>query len=97
MCQVHKDYQYEVSNQFCFGIWHRVIFLSQQITYYHHKQVTRESSNGSAEVMIFWYQDYIESNSDQCPGNGDDGAQHILMFQFVPDAEIIINAQENIS
>ncbi len=47
--------------------------------------------------MIFWYQHNIKRNGYNGAGNGDHGAHHVFIFQFVPDAQVVINAKKNIA
>ena len=97
MNQIDQHNQNKIGDEFFLCIRNGIIFLSQHITYYHHKQITTESSNGSAEIMQFWNKRIFNTTVITAPANGDHGAGHVFICQFIPNAQVIINAKKNIS
>src|ERR1700754_3441996 len=97
MQQVKQCNDGEIGEQLLFCIRHRVVFLSEYIAHDHHQQITEESCERSTEIMEFWNQQYIQQDGNKCACNSDHSAIHVFVGELVPDAEIIINAQKNIS
>ena len=71
--------------------------MSEYIAADHHEEVTTECSERGTEIVKFWNQEDIQQNGNYSATKSDDGAIQILVREFVPNAQVIINPKKNVS
>src|SRR6476619_325325 len=97
MQQINERNHHQISDQFPFCIRNRIKFLSEYIAADHHEKVTTECSERCTEIVKFWNQEDIQQNGNHSATESNKGAIHILISEFIPNAEIVINTKKNIS
>ncbi len=97
---IKQNSQDEVSRYFNHTVRYAVIFLSEEIRDDHHQSITDEGSPGrphiTREVMIGRTGDpqNVQYDGHDTTSNGNIGAVHGLVSQFIPDGQIIVKPQK---
>ena len=77
-------------------IWNREMLLAQLVTGHHHESITQYSGKGTRYVPPYWNKHVVEDNCYQRATQRYVGTGKIFVSDFVPDRQVVINAQEDL-